>query len=347
MKIAQILLSPRVGGAETLAASLEREWNLAGVESHVFYLDSGTSHSSRLIRWRNLAREIRRLDPSVVVAHSALPNIYARLSTPRRIPVVTVLHSATDDFFSIKLRIAESLLLRRTRAIVAVSAAQAHTYLSHFPRAHSRMGVIMNGVAANLPMKTPDISGTSVTRIVTLARFAPQKNPSLWIDTVERVSVTRPDASFEWWGPVADDCGSRELSRTATHPSFRGELKGATTEPGQVLLKADILFHTSDREAHSIAILEAAAVGIPIVCSQSVAATLDACIPFVAFETGNASAAVAALESMIDDWPRAVARSLAIRADIRAKYSSASCATAYLALLERLVSTPSKHVRTG
>lgn len=343
MRIAQVLLSPRVGGAETLAASLEREWRLSGVDSRIFYLESSGSASSRFKRWRNLMWEIRDFGPAVVVAHSALPNLYSRLSTPTAIPVVTVLHSATDDFLNFRLRITEILLLKRTQAIVAVSAAQSRTYLSHFPRAQTRMRVIMNGVASNLPMKSPDKVGPNIKRIVTLARFAPQKNPSLWIDTIETLSAKRQDAHFEWWGPIAEDSESQELSRVARRPDFQGELKGATDEPGQVLLTADIFFHSSDREAHSVAILEAVAVGVPIVCSQYVGATLDEDIPFVAFETGNASAAVAAVESVMDDWPRAVAKSLAIRADIRAKYSSANCAMAYLELFYTLVPTPTQN----
>ena len=48
MKIAQVLVSPRIGGAETLVASLATEWAEQNVQSTVIYLDPANRKRSRL-----------------------------------------------------------------------------------------------------------------------------------------------------------------------------------------------------------------------------------------------------------------------------------------------------------
>ena len=128
----------------------------------------------RADRWRSLCHQVRTFRPDVVVAHSALPNVYARLAAPTGVPVVTVLHSATDDHHNRVLRIAERVLGRRTAHVIAVSRVQAEVYLTHFPRRSPRTTVIPNGVRAEL---VPATARPVARTIGVLARVDMQKRP--------------------------------------------------------------------------------------------------------------------------------------------------------------------------
>lgn len=334
-RIAQILLSPRIGGAERLADSLQAEWRDAGVESQVIYLDPSDDGRSPLRRLAHLRSALRAFRPDAVVAHSALPNLYARLAAPFGVPVVCVLHSAGDDFTNRRLRVAERLLQLRTHRLVAVSDSQLETYLARFPRMTHRGAVIPNGIAAGLPSKVGYPPRPST--VATIARLAVQKNPQLWIDVAESLNSVRSELRLHWWGPAAGGESSSLLPRFEKLDC--GEYHGPTDDVAAVLIRSDLLFHTADREAHSVALLEAASVGLPIVCSEAVAATLPAGLPFGRFKTGDALSAVQALERASREWEDAVRHAVKVRDFVRSAYSMPKCADAYLELLERPVTT--------
>jgi glycosyltransferase involved in cell wall biosynthesis len=226
MKILQLLLRPQIGGAETLAAALATEWERLGHTCVVAYLDPPGEPVGRISRASRLRRTIREIRPDLVVSHSALPNLYASLVTPRRTPLLTVLHSATDDFASRLLRAAEARSRSRARIVIAVSRKQVDEYASHFPD-RARPVLIPNGISDDLPRKVarPD----RPTRVITMARVASQKEPELWLEVVDAFSSIDPDLSFSWAGPILEadarvarflaDARSRGLSHLLLGPS--------------------------------------------------------------------------------------------------------------------------------
>ena len=178
MKVLQLLLAPAIGGAETLAAGLENGLVPHGFEVRTAYLDPTGSSPSQAARFRRLRSLVRQVSPDVILAHSALPNFYARLVAGRGLPVLTVLHSASRDFDNRVLRTAELLLQRRTAAVIAVARPQAEEYEAAFGN-RGAVVLVPNGVSSGLPDKlTSRDDGT--LRVVTLARINQQKDPSTW-----------------------------------------------------------------------------------------------------------------------------------------------------------------------
>lgn len=332
-RIAQVLLTPRVGGAETLAASLEREWSQRGLTSKIFYLEEGAP-TGRAHRFRQLRRALGAYRPDVVIAHSALPNIYARLAAPARSPVVPVLHSAGDDFESRSLRWAELVLTQRTDAVVAVSDAQFDRYTARFPRMRTRTLVIPNGVPADLPKKLA--YPATPRNVVAMSRFTAQKNPALWLRAAETVGAPGSAMEFDWWGPVDTDTAIEQVVSEARASVAKVRICGPTGDPGAVLAAGDIFFHSSDREAHSVSILEAAAVGLPIICARDVAQTLPRGLAFATFDAGDASSAAQALRTVVANWSAAIEHAIGSRDKVREQYSSKRCASTYLELIATL-----------
>lgn len=330
MRILQVLLSPRIGGAEALADSLNLAWLLKGAECKIHYLDpSNDGPKSRSARFSLLSRVIREWRPDVIVGHSALPNTYARLAARGSTPVVTVLHSATDDFNNRLLRWAEHVLRPLTAGVVAVSQSQAGDYISRF--GHSvPVQVIPNGIRpeARAKLVFQDRPKTAST----VARVATQKNPYLWSKVAGILGDAGPELDLHWWGPGSVDVAPDDVFSIEKLAGSRGRYLGPTQDPISVLASSDLLFHTADREAHSIGILEAAAVGLPVVCSSSVAKTLPTEVVAIPFSDGDANSAVEALRSVINDWPAVAKRALNAAPLVGAKFSIDQCAAAYMSL---------------
>lgn len=335
MKILQVLLSPRIGGAEALVDSLHREWSSVGLTCETYYLDPTTRQTSgRLRRILSLSLHIKEFRPDVVVSHSALPNIYSRIAAPKGIPVVTVLHSATDDFRARSLRWAERLLRRRTSAVVGVSGPQIDQYIAHFGSTVPTL-LIPNGIRPDaLPRsdfrQRPEVAAT-------VARVARQKNPHLWVETAQLLSSRRPELNFYWWGPPSLETGLSDVFSQQALKGSKGTYQGPTSDPISVLSASDFLFHTADREAHSVGILEAAAVGLPIICSQTVAATLPRSVVAIPFEDGSAESALGAIEVLLHDWEEYAQSAAQKAAAVLNEFSIKSCAQEYVRIFEEVI----------
>jgi glycosyltransferase involved in cell wall biosynthesis len=332
--IVQVLLSPRIGGAETLAAGLAIEWATRGVSSEVVYLDDDDKKNPRHVRVRRLRKSLRSMRPDVVVAHSALPNLYARLAAPRHIPIVVVLHSAGDDFDSLVMRSVERLLRARTRAVVGVSQAQLDQYTNRFGF-KVPTSVIANGVRPDLPFK--ERHATTPRSVVTVARVALQKNPMLWIQTANDPAMRAAGLAFDWWGPVAPASEFEALVSEHAETGREGRFMGPTDNPGDILISADIYFHPSSMEAHSIGLLEAASVGLPIVCSFEVAQTVPAGTASAIFGGPDDVSATAAILNVINGWDQHTADRAEIAASTREQYGMRACSDEYLYLFSQVV----------
>lgn len=328
--VLQVLLSPRIGGAETLAAMLEREWTAAGVSNVTIYLDAGPIREvSRWRRLQNLRREIVKHNPGAVLSHSAIPNVYARLAAPRGVPIITVLHSASDDYARAPLRIAESLLRRRTKAVVAVSDRQAEVYRAHFNE-QVPVHVIQTGLSPTIKQKVE--VRTLPKLVVTVARIAQQKNPLFWVEVASRAKDELPGLTFEWWGPAAQEEG---IESTIAKCSFlsNAEFCGPVDDPAEVLDKADILLHTSSREAPGIALIEAAGSGTPVLCSDQVSATLPEVVPRIQFADLDLESCISALRRIIESWDTVAENALSAAPVVLEAFSSKTSAAAYLGVL--------------
>ena len=326
MRICELIPAPSIRGAERLALELRREFAARGHEIDVVALDPADANPATVTSdeiavghcadWI-LGRKVRRLVVSigliqrgrydVVHTHSFFPNLYARLAAAlpgvRKVPIVVTLHSMPTDFEPSSLRI-ERMLGAQTAAVVAVNPDQYQEYIRHFPR--RRAVYIPNGVRKLA--EQPSLASSKPHDFAVVGQITPRKE----LDTVLRgfgdfVAKGKRDVRLHVIGPEVDQPYGSVLRRLGESVArglvtFHGPLAAPFDE-----IPIDVLVHAALRETHPMAVLEAAARGIPVICTRERAnagAIGNACTTFEPRDSGGLSQA---LVDVYDNWPAAVA----------------------------------------
>ncbi|PTA46282.1 glycosyltransferase [Micromonospora sp. RP3T] len=258
-----------VGGRE---GSLAPRFRAAGADVTQCPLHPVPTFAPRL--WRTL----RALDPDVVVSHveliSGLVLLVARTLGVRR-RVVRLTSEADNRPDSWRHRLLRRTLRRLIRSVATdvVGVSEAALRFAGPPGHDPRYRVLPHAVdvarvdgwdraSARRRWGLPD----DVPVLAYLGRAAPEKNRPFLIDVHREVHRLRPDARLLVAGPggVADI--------TAVHPGAAGDptivFAGELDEVGSILAAADALLLPSLREGLPGVLLEALAVGVPVLGSE-------------------------------------------------------------------------------
>lgn len=279
-----------VGGAEQLLVSRVACSQMSDYEYHVAYLDSeanqlverleavgistydlGRGRLGRLLWPVRLARLARSLDAVVVHNHSPRVAVINRLIF--RIPLRRVRPALVTTQHSINYHWLSRLLNRATNilddATIAVSDAVA---LSASCRGSIHVRTVIHGVSIDTMQSYVAIARMTAARyrlserprIVTVANFRPEKRHDRVLTVAERVLSEEPSAHFYLIGggplqsSVQEEIGRRGLSRNV-------HVLGVVAEAAKIVATADLFLLASDYEGLPVAVMEAAACGIPVV----------------------------------------------------------------------------------
>ena len=291
MRILHLVLAPRLSGAEVLAKDLaiyqQRGGETVGVTALTPPHDDFVALQTELVAngvqclfpervhgrvgklW-SLYRTVRRYRADVLFAHATIPAFYAR-TLPLKVPVVYVMHSATNDFESLMFRRVERMLSRRARAVIAVSPSNIDDYVGAVGR-HPSMTLIPNGVDmarfARRPLAGIDgVDGGA--QIVQIGRYTSVKNQLSTVHAFERVIQTVPEARLLLCGVIEDPAYHAAVGDLVAKLglSARVSLHGPRSDVADLLLESRVFAMPSRSEGHSIAFLEALASGVPVVAS--------------------------------------------------------------------------------
>jgi glycosyltransferase involved in cell wall biosynthesis len=153
---------------------------------------------------------------------------------------------------------------------------------------------------------------TNVAVVGAVMRFAPEKDPELWLETAAAIASERPDVHFllagSGHGAIAD-----QLLKKGAELRLRTRLvmPGVVTDVGQVYGALDVLLLTSRTENLPNVMLEAQAAGIPVVgpdVGGICEAMLDG-VTGVVVPDRSPQALAAAVLRILDDarWPERAA----------------------------------------
>jgi glycosyltransferase involved in cell wall biosynthesis len=313
MRILQVILAPRLSGAEVLAKGVaighqrdghdvcitslmpEQEDFLhisAELRAHGVECIFPAKNPGKLGRLLFLHRAIRSFKPDIIFAHATIPALYVR-ALPTRVPIVWVMHSGANDFANRALLRAERLLSSRAKAVIGVSQKNIDNYVQEVGL-HPSMIVVPNGVDVSRFMdETLPAAPVKCKQIVQIGRYIPEKNQVQTIDAFAHVARVEPDArlllcgvieNLDYYAAVVDRVAKLGLKDRVT-------IEGPQSNVAQILRESAVFAMPSSFEAHSISFLEALASGIPVVASEIASFMFAKNFPSVQLlDTGNSEA---------------------------------------------------------
>lgn len=325
-----------MGGAETFVEDLVEELSESGISQKIHYLDMPGDTRSRVRRIMSFRMAIKKFCPEIVVSHTTIPAIYARLAAKPGMLNVTVLHSSGNDFSGPIVRFLERILRRfRTDGTIAVSSIAKLQY-EKFLGANGSIEIIPNG-RRQIRGGTESPKPNNAISIVTLSRVSEVKNPRLWYAVAEEITAKFSRSTFAWYGPVAVGEDFDSIIGLTQSSESRIRFMGVAESVEKVLSSAHIMFHPSDREAHSLSLIEAAMTGLPIVCSQQVADSIGREYVDEVFPAGNVLAAVDALAAVILDYPSYLSAARGRQNRALEDFSMEKCASKYFSYFDNLL----------
>jgi glycosyltransferase involved in cell wall biosynthesis len=161
----------------------------------------------------------------------------------------------------------QALLTRPEVTLTANSASAARDYAQWLDLAAERVTVVPNACAAwalDFPLQRRAPSGL----VLGLFRLSPEKRPLDFIRVFARVAADLPHLRGRVCGvgPMEADCRALIASLGL---GGRLEMAGAAADPALHLAEADLLLHTADAEGLPNAVLEAQAMGVPVVAARA------------------------------------------------------------------------------
>lgn len=223
------------------------------------------------------ARIIRRVRPDVIHAHSSKAGAVARLARPLNpsVPVLYTPHGyAFAGYFETErerriYRVLERAMARLARFVVAVCKAEGRLAASVGPA--DRVRVVYNGIGpvAHGSVADPAMRALAARGplICTLTQLRPGKGVETLIDALPLLLAKHPRVQVAIVGDGVLRQALIERARSlgvAPAVHFLGEC----SDPFAVLSAADLFVMTSWAESFPYVILEAMAVGLPIVTSD-------------------------------------------------------------------------------
>ena len=176
-----------------------------------------------------------------------------------------------------QLRLHRWLARRADGAIVAGSQARERLLAFGVPAPQIHLGIQSADLAAFREARASREARRKPFTVLAVGRLVPDKNLRALLEAHVRAGLTAADASIEIIGTGFLDAELRELARRLDLPArFRGHL--APAELPQAFAAADVYALVSTYEPFGVVVREAAAAGLPIICSRVAGAAGDAAI---------------------------------------------------------------------
>lgn len=293
LRVLQIVPVLRIGGLERVATTLCLELNgriervavasmggdpfepvLTAAGVPVIHIPRPRPQPKRLVTSSvAIARALRRERPHLVHAHNPAAAICAAigrtLAGMRRVPIVTTYHGVLPERIGRAAQAMESV----SDAVVGVgptsTAALLHGGL-RTDRAHTIHNAVEVAPRRSAAEIRAELGVGDAELVVSVGRHAPEKNQALLVDAVAQLAHTRPRLRLvlvgEGW-PHDEEELRRHIAAAGAESIVL--LTGQRSDAVDLTAAADVFALSSDSEGLPLVLLEALAVGTPIVSTDA------------------------------------------------------------------------------
>jgi glycosyltransferase involved in cell wall biosynthesis len=294
----------------------------------------------------DLAVLIRRLGPDLVHTHLTYANILGTLAARLAgLPCVASIHNVDSNQlkFATPKRWLEGLVLRRwaTRVAIVAEGARAGVarnfgvlpdHLLALPNAIDPGTVSLPACFDRAQMRQALGAGPGESLLCSVGRLDPSKGHAYFLRALAQLDPGHPFRAVL----VGDGPQRHRLQRIAEKLGLadRVQLLGVRRDVAEIVAASDVFVLASLNEGLSQAMLEAMALGTPVVATD-VGGTADAVVPGRTgwlVPAGDATVLATAIAQALDDRRQATTRATAARELIQEEFSWAS----HLARLEDL-----------
>ena len=280
LKIIHIINSLGGGGAEILLVNTINA--LPDHEHLVLYLHQPDHLRSRLpadvrtlclehrgwkfifLTIRQISRIIEQEKPSLVHTHLFESSICGRLATPRHIPLITSLHSlySIDAFKKNRKSLwAERLTLKDRHNLVGVSATVLQDYLAHVPFKGKQF--VLHNFLPESNFNFSQRPSTGNLRCVAIGNLKEAKNYPFLLDMFAVLRNSNIELHIYGEGPL-----QQQLSDRISREGLKVRLMGKAGNIPALLNDYDVFVQASSHEGFGLTVIEAMAVGLPVLVSD-------------------------------------------------------------------------------
>lgn len=210
---------------------------------------------------------VRKGGWDVVHCHSPLPGSIARLATVglRRRPVMMTTEHSTWGLFNRYTRVLNALSMRRDDAVLAVSQ-EAHLSMSPTVRARSQVvthGVLVGELRARAEAARSNQAKAQLT-LINVANLREPKDQLTLLHAFRQVIDHGVDCRLRL---VGDGPDREVLEREIENLKLGGnvEMMGRRADAAELMATSHLFVLSSVKEGLPVAIMEALAVGLPVV----------------------------------------------------------------------------------
>ena len=312
-----------------------------------------------IARHRALASLWSRYPPGIVISSGTNENIeviFARRISKVHFPVICVESSMFSEITKIHLggnypsyRHIAAYCYDKADAVVAVAMGCANDLSNAIGLSRDRVNVIFNPVVTSVlresaasPCDNSWFRGSSHAMVVGIGRLMPEKRFTDLVRAFSVVARKRRDARLVIFGRGPERAALLYLARSLG-AADRVSLPGFCNNPYPALRRASVFVHPSITEAMPNVLIEAIALGVPVVASRITgnAELLSTQTAGSLVAPGNISGFATAISRALD-YPS----SCRIAMDAVARFDEAVAIAAYEKLLERVHSLAVGHTGT-
>lgn len=288
-------------------------------------------------RINNLRSCIKEISPNIVISFLTEINIFTILAIYRlNIPlIISERNNPYNDPEQKILRILRRVLYGFCNGIVyqTEDAAGFFKYLKQRPSK-----IIANPIIDNLPLPSPNIERKK--KIVTFCRLTSQKNLPLLIDGYDGLNeYLKKQYILEIYGegPLKNDIEKYILKKGLKNKIF---LKGFNANIHYDIIDASLFVSTSNYEGISNSMLEALAIGLPVICTDcpigGASLVIENNYNGILIKVGDKKALIKNMEDVLLN--KQYANQISSHySEIRNKFSAESIITQWISFVEELL----------